>query len=102
MSIKLKSKSRKKKKNNSWLILLLITVLLLGGLGIAIHNLSKSASSYAAREAQLQALIAAEESKASRFEEEAKYRQTMRFIEQKARERLNLVFPGEVIVKPIE
>ena len=102
MSIKLKSKSRKKKKNNSWLVLLLITVLLLSGLGIAIHHLSQSAASYAAREAQLQALIAAEESKASRFEEEAKYRQTMRFIEQKARERLNLVFPGEVIVKPIE
>ena len=42
----------------------------------------------------------AEEEKAGVFDEQTKYRQTLRFIEQMARERLNLVFPGEVIIKP--
>ena len=102
MSIKLKSKSRKKKKSNSWLILLVITVLLMAGLGIAIHNLSREASTYSTQEAQLESLIAAEDEKTKQFEEEAKFRQTLRFVEKKARERLNLVFPGEVVVKPIE
>lgn len=102
MSIKLKSKSRKKKKNNSWIILLVITVMLLAGLGIAIHNLSGTAASYEARQAQLESLIAAEDARTDAFAEMEKYRQTLRFIEEMARERLKLVFPGEVIVKPIE
>ena len=102
MSIKLKSKSRKKKKNNSWAILLLITALLLAGLGVAIHNLSQTADALKEREKELTTLIEAEDERTASFEEEAKYRQTLRFIEEMARQRLNLVFPGEVIVKPAD
>ena len=102
MSVRLKSKSRKKKKNNSLLILLVITVILLAGLGAAILSLSQKAKSYQAREQELESQIALELKKAETFKEQEKYRQTLKFVEEIARERLNLVFPDEIIVIPHE
>lgn len=102
MSIKLKSKSRKKKKDKTLVILLVIAVLLVAGFGVAIHSLSDKAASYAAYEAELESRIAAEEGRAYEVREMSKLQQTLRYIEMIARERLGLVYPGEVIVKPSE
>ena len=102
MSVKLKSKSRKRKKNAGWVVLLLIVVLLVGGFAVAIHNLSEQAAAYAAREAELESMIAAEEGRAYEYQEQSKFQQTLRYIEMIAREKLGLVFPGEVILKPDE
>ena len=102
MSVKLKSKSRKKKKNNSRLILLLFFVMLLSGLGLSIHSLSQQEAYYSAKLAELESRLEEENLRSESFEELEKYHQTLRFIEQIARERLNLVFPGEIIVKPAD
>ncbi|MBO4837776.1 MAG: septum formation initiator family protein [Lachnospiraceae bacterium] len=102
MSIKLKSKSRKKKKNNSLLVLLVISFILLAGLGAAILSLSQKARTYQQREQELESQIALELKKAETFKEQEKYRQTLKFVEEIARERLNLVFPDEIIVIPHE
>ena len=102
MSIKLKSKSRKKKKNTNWIVLAVILLFLLTGFGIAIHNLSEKAAVYASREAELESMIAAEEGRAYEYEEMSRFRQTLRYIELIAREKLGLVYPGEVILKPSE
>ena len=100
MSIKLKSKSRKKKKNASWIILVVILLFVIIGFGIAIHNLSEKAAVYASREAELESMIAAEEGRAYEYQEMSRFRQTLRYIEMIAREKLGLVYPGEVILKP--
>lgn len=94
---------KKKKKNNiSWLVLLAVALFLIVGMGIAVHNLSDKAASYAAREAELESLIAAEEGRAYEYKEMSKLRQTLRYIEILAREKLGLVYPGEILVKPDE
>lgn len=94
---------KKKKKNNlSWLVLLAVALFLIVGMGIAVHNLSDKAASYAAREAELESLIAEEEGRAYEYKEMSKLRQTLRYIEILAREKLGLVYPGEILVKPDE
>ena len=95
-------KSQKRKRNRTWAILTVIVLFLVIGMGLAIHNLSDKAASYASREAELQSQIAAEEGRAFEYEEESKLRQTLRYIEMLAREKLGLVYPGEIIVKPAE
>ena len=100
MSIKLKSKSRKKQRNTGLAALIIIVVLLLAGMGIAIHNLSEKAAAYAMREAELESLIALEEERANEFTELARFRQTLKYIEMIAREKLGLVYPEEIILKP--
>lgn len=54
---------------------------------------------YAAREAELDALIAAEEERASELEEFKKYTQTQAYIEEVAKEKLGLVREGEIVFK---
>ena len=45
-------------------------------------------------------MIAAEEGRAYEYQEMSRFRQTLRYIEMIAREKLGLVYPGEVILKP--
>ena len=93
---------QKRKRNRTWAILIVIVLFLVIGMGLAIHNLSDKAASYAAREAELESMIAAEEGRAYEYQEESKLRQTLKYIEMLAREKLGLVYPGEVVVKPDE
>ncbi len=95
-------KAQKRKRNRTWAILIVIVLFLVVGMGLAIHNLSDKAASYASREAELESLIAAEEGRAYEYQEESKLRQTLKYIEMLAREKLGLVYPSEIVVKPSE
>ena len=80
----------------------MISFILLAGLGAAILSLSRKAADLEMREKELESQIELELKKADTFREQEKYRQTLKFVEEIARERLNLVFPDEIIVIPHE
>lgn len=92
----------KKRRKNSVYLLLVIALFLLVGMGYYIRNLEEKAASYAAREAELSSEIASEQQRTEDLKEQSKLRQTLRYIEMIAREKLGLVFPDETIVKPKE
>lgn len=102
MAVKRSNKKQKRKQNLTRMTLLAVVLFLIVGMGFAMKNLSDKAASYAAREAELESLIAAEEGRAYEYKEMSKLRQTLRYIEILAREKLNLVFPDEILVKPEE
>ena len=55
--------------------------------------------SYEAREAALEADIEAEKDRTQDIEEQRKYMQTKKYVEEVAREKLGLVYPNETIYK---
>ena len=61
--------------------------------------LKQKQATYAAREAELDALIAAEEDRTTELEEFRKYTQTQAYIEEVAKEKLGLVREGEIVFK---
>ena len=61
--------------------------------------LKQKQNEYAAREAELDVLIAAEEERTIEIEEFRKYTQTQAYIEELAKEKLGLVHEGEIVFK---
>lgn len=57
---------------------------------------------YQIREENLKASLASEESRAAELEEERIYVQTKQYIEKVAKEKLGLVNPDEILLKPEE
>lgn len=57
---------------------------------------------YQAREANLEKILAEEKSRAAKLEEERIYVQTKQYVEKVAKEKLGLVNPDEILLKPEE
>ncbi len=93
---------RKGRRRDTLSVVLLVTVaaFLLLGMSFYIRKLRQRAAGYESRAAELESQIAAEESRTEQLETEGKLRQTLKYIEQIAREKLGLVFPGDVILQP--
>lgn len=96
------SKARKERRQRraSVAALAVAAVFLLGGMGFYIRSLKQKEAAYLSRESELAAELSAESDIAENLENESRMRQTLKYIEQIAREKLGLVFPDEVIVKP--
>lgn len=65
-------------------------------------SLQAQIEEYEIKEQQIQAQIEQEEERAVEIEEMKKYMQTKKYIEDVAKEKLKLVYPDEVILKPNE
>jgi len=78
----------------SVVVLILVTVVSIKGFGL----LSK-ASEYHAREAALQEQIEYEVKRSDEIAEFERYTQTRKYIEDTAKEKLGLVYPGEIIFR---
>ena len=78
----------------SFVVLILVTVVSIKSVG-----LMKKAKDYEAKEAALQQQIEQEEARAEEIAEFERYTQTRKYIEDTAREKLGLVYPGEIIFK---
>ncbi|MBP3459161.1 MAG: septum formation initiator family protein [Lachnospiraceae bacterium] len=76
-----------------------VVIMLLVVVTVNSFLLRQKQDTYAAREAELDALIAAEEERASELEEFKKYTQTQAYIEEVAKEKLGLVREGEIVFK---
>ena len=97
-----KARKQRRQRKASVIALAVVAVFLIVGMGFYIRSLKEKEASYLARESELAAELAQEESVAERLDLETRLRQTLKYIEQVAREKLGLVFPDEVIVKPTE
>ena len=75
-------------------VLILVTVVSIKSVG-----LMQKASEYHAREAELEAQIEQEVQRSEDIAEFEKYTETRKYIEDTAKEKLGLVYPGEIIFK---
>ena len=95
-----KARKERRQRKASVITLAVVAVFLFVGMGFYIRSLKEKEASYLAKESELASELAQEESVAERLDLETRLRQTLKYIEQVAREKLGLVFPGEVIVRP--
>ena len=96
--------AKKKKKGNKTAMLGINLVLcaLLAVLGYQTLQLQKRSDEYTARLEAVEEELEAEKDRAQELEEEKIYTQSKQYIEQEAKEKLGLVNPNEIILKPEE
>lgn len=91
---------RKRHQNRfSMFLVTLIVVLIMVIVWMKSLELRQKIDSYTEREALLNAQIAAEEARAQEIEEYGKYTQTKAFVEEVAKDKLGLVYEGEILFK---
>ncbi len=93
---------RKKKKQNrlAMFAITLVVAALLGVLGLQTVRLKQRRDEYAARLEAVEKQMSEQQARAEELEAERLYVQTKDYIEKVARERLGLVNPDEIILKP--
>ena len=91
---------RKKRQNRFGMFLVSIAVIMmLVVVAFKSAELRAKKEAYHQKELVLQQQIEAEEERALEIEEFEKYTQTMKYIEEVARDKLGLVYDGEVLFK---
>jgi cell division protein FtsB len=91
---------RKKRQNRlSMFLATMVVVMLLIVVAIGSYSMRGKLETYQQREALLQEQIAAEHERTKEIEEQEKYTNTMKFIEETARKRLGLVYEGEIVFR---
>lgn len=78
----------------SLVVLMMLVVVSINSIG-----LKQKQAEYLARQEQLQAEIDAEKERTEEIEEFKKYTQTKAYVEEVAKEKLGLVYEGEIIFK---
>lgn len=98
MARRRKRRSSQKRKG---LFLAMCTVFILCGM-VAIKKveLDKEQKAYAREKATLEAQIDDLEKEYEEIEDQKEYAKTKQFVEEVAREKLNLIYPGEVVFEP--
>lgn len=95
-----KAAYRKKRQNRFGMFLAsAVVVMLLIVVAVKSSELKDKKAFYQQKEAALSEQIAAEEERALEIEEYEKYTQTKKYIEDVAKEKLGLVYEGEIIFK---
>lgn len=91
----------RRKHQNRMGMLLVTTVVLMMLLVVAVKSveLREKREAYAVKEEALRQEIEAEEARAEEIEEFEKYTQTKKYVEEVAKEKLGLVYQGEIIFK---
>lgn len=98
-----RTQKRKKEQWGNRLAIIAITAVVLS-LGVVVHvrsaSMRKKDMEYQAREETLLKQVAEEESRAAALEEYRVYVQTKQYIEEVAKQKLGLVMPDEILLKP--
>lgn len=91
---------RKRKQNRAGMLLVTAVVLMmLTVVTVKSIELKQQRDDYAVREQQLMEEIAAEEARSDKIAEYEKYTQTKKYVEEIAKDKLGLVYEGEIIFK---
>jgi len=91
---------RKRNQNRFSMFLVTLAVLMiLIVVSVKSIDLKEKIAAYAAKEEQLLRRIEAEESRALEIEEYRKYTQTKKYVEEVAKDKLGLVYQGEILFK---
>lgn len=95
-----KAAYRKKRQNRFGMFLAsIVVVMLLIVVAVNSIELREKKAYYSQKEQTLKEQIEAEEKRAEEIEEYEKYTQTKKYIEDVAKEKLGLVYEGEIIFK---
>ncbi len=91
---------RKKKQNRlgMFLVMLVIIMLLAAVAGRSVQLRAKQ-EEYTLREKELEKQIAEEEKRTQEIEQYGKYTETKKYIEEVAKDKLGLVYDGEIVFK---
>lgn len=91
----------RKRRQNKMGMLLVITVVLMMLVVVTIKSveLREKRAAYMAKEEALMQEIEAEQARTEEIEEYEKYTQTKKYVEELAKEKLGLVYDGEIIFK---
>lgn len=91
----------KKKRPNRFGMFLVSVVLLMMLIVVAFNSIELTAKreAYQQKEKSLEEQIAAEEERAQEIEEFEKYTHTKKYVEEVARDKLGLVYEGEILFK---
>ena len=90
-----------KKRQNTTGMLLVTTVVIMMLIVVMVNTveLREKRASYLAREETLMQEIEAEQARTEKIEEYEKYTQTKKYVEEIAKNKLGLVYEGEIIFK---
>lgn len=95
-----KAAYRKKKQNKAGMLLVTVVVLMMMTVvTVKSIELKQQRDEYALKEQQLMEEIAEEEARSDRIAEYEKYTQTKKYVEEIAKDKLGLVYEGEIIFK---
>lgn len=95
-----KAAYRKKRQNRFGMFLVsIVVIMLMIVVAVKSRELEAKKAEYQQREAELLEQIAAEEQRAEEIAEYGKYTQTKKYIEDIAKEKLGLVYEGEIVFK---
>ncbi len=95
-----KAAYRKKRQNRTGMVLVTIVVLMmLVVVTVKSVELQAKKEAYKLKEEALMQEIAAEEARTEAIEEYGKYTQTKKYVEDIAKDRLGLVYEGEILFK---
>lgn len=98
--VRKKAAYRKKNQNRFSMVLVgLVVALITVAVAMRSLELTQRRDAYAQREEELQQQIDAEKQRAEEIEEFRKYTQTKRYVEDVAKEKLGLVYEGEIVFK---
>lgn len=91
----------RKHRQHQWSVIAIIGVVLMLSVvvGVSCHSINKRLEGYRQREQILQEQIAYEENRAIEIEEYRKYTKTKKFAEEVAKDKLGLVYEGEIIFR---
>lgn len=91
---------RKRRQNKFGMFLVsIVVIMLMVVVAVKSRELEEKKATYQKREAELLEQIAAEEQRAEEIAEYEKYTQTKKYIEDIAKEKLGLVYEGEIVFK---
>ncbi|MBP3603421.1 MAG: FixH family protein [Lachnospiraceae bacterium] len=95
-----KAAYRKKRQNRFGMFLVsIVVIMLLVVVAVKSNELKEKKDYYVQKEQQLQEQIAEEEKRAEEIADYEKYTQTKKYIEDVAKDKLGLVYEGEIVLK---
>jgi len=95
-----KAAYRKKRQNRFGMFLVsIVVIMLLVVVAVKSNELKEKKDYYAQKEQQLQEQITEEEKRAEEIADYEKYTQTKKYIEDVAKDKLGLVYEGEIVLK---
>ena len=100
MAVTRTGKKRNVRHRLSMFAIILVVIILLACLSVKTMKLRSRVSEYDERVTRLEEEIADEEARAEELDEREIYIQTKQYVEEIARDRLGLVYPGEILLVP--
>ncbi|MBR0146978.1 MAG: septum formation initiator family protein [Eubacterium sp.] len=92
----------RRKSKSGLIVVLLVVLVVIAVSSVKAMSLHEKSEELAVTERQLEAQIESAKEKAEELENREKYMQTKRYVEDEAKNKLGLVYPDEIVIRPSE